>query len=176
MKLLILDIDETLIYGSEEELEKKSDFIVENYKIYKRPGVNEFLEIVFRMFKIGIWTTANQNYAEKIVEKLCINKNDLEFLWTRKKCNIYYDKNTGSSFLIKNLRKVKRLGYNLEEVIVIDDSPEKHIKNYGNLIVVSSFIGQSNDQELNCLSKYLLWLNLQSNIRTIEKRFWKSFL
>ena len=55
MKLLILDIDETLIYGSEIELERESDFVIEDYKVYKRPYVDEFIKIVFQTFKIGIW-------------------------------------------------------------------------------------------------------------------------
>ncbi|MDQ4120460.1 MAG: hypothetical protein M3209_03335 [Acidobacteriota bacterium] len=36
-KLLVLDLDETLIYATEEELERKADFRAGQYLVYKRP-------------------------------------------------------------------------------------------------------------------------------------------
>ena len=42
--LLILDVDETLVFATEKELSRKADFIVFDYHVYKRPYLNQFLE------------------------------------------------------------------------------------------------------------------------------------
>jgi len=41
--LAILDVDETLIYATKEKLSGEPDFEVFNYKVYKRPNSNEFI-------------------------------------------------------------------------------------------------------------------------------------
>ena len=68
-KLLILDLDETLIYATEEKLEREPDFIVGQYFIYKRPFVSEFLEFCFENFEVAAWTSSTRNYAVEIIEK-----------------------------------------------------------------------------------------------------------
>ena len=42
-KLLVLDIDETLIYASDVAPVAEPDFWVGRYAIHRRPGVGEFL-------------------------------------------------------------------------------------------------------------------------------------
>jgi RNA polymerase II subunit A small phosphatase-like protein len=61
----------------------------------------------------------------------------------------------------------------LEHVIAVDDSPEKHRANYGNLIRVSEFTGDANDAELPRLWQYLQLLAVEPNVRRIEKRDWR---
>ena len=46
----LLDLDETLIYATEEKLGGESDFIVGQYFVYKRPFLNEFLEFCFKNY------------------------------------------------------------------------------------------------------------------------------
>jgi NLI interacting factor-like phosphatase len=41
--LLILDLDETLIYATEEPLQRVPDFIIGPYAVYRRPYLTEFL-------------------------------------------------------------------------------------------------------------------------------------
>ena len=59
---------------------------------------------------------------------------------------------------------------------MIDDSPEKHVQNYGNLIQIAPFTGNLDDKVLIYLMSYLLTINDADNIRGIEKRFWKEEL
>ncbi len=42
-KLLILDLDETLIHATENELNFSADFRFDRYFIYKRPYLDQFL-------------------------------------------------------------------------------------------------------------------------------------
>lgn len=75
--------------------------------------------------------------------------------------------------VIKNLRKLKNKGFLLDEIIVVDDTPSKYEKNYGNLVHVHEFVGDQNDGELLKLAAYLKHLNNCNNIRTVEKRNWQ---
>ncbi len=68
------------------------------------------------------------------------------------------------------------MGFDLDKVIVVDDSPEKLLLNYGNLLRVNPFYGDKNDNELIYLMKYLSLLEKESNVRAIEKRMWKDQL
>lgn len=58
-------------------------------------------------------------------------------------------------------------------MLVVDDSPEKHLKNYGNLVRVLPFEGDAADKELELLSEYLVTLATCTNVRKVEKRAWR---
>lgn len=74
---------------------------------------------------------------------------------------------------MKVLRKVRRRGYDLERVLFVDDSPEKHVLNYGNLIHVPPFEGDLQDDELRPLLAYIDGLAAVPNLRKVEKRYWR---
>jgi carboxy-terminal domain RNA polymerase II polypeptide A small phosphatase len=61
-------------------------------------------------------------------------------------------------------------------VLVVDDSPEKHTRNYGNLVQVSPFMGDPRDDELPHLAAYLTQLAPLADVRGIEKRQWRRRL
>ena len=77
-------------------------------------------------------------------------------------------------YYVKNLAKLKRKGYQLEQMIMIDDTPRKLEKNYGNLIRIREWLGEPDDQELLRLMKYLTDPKEVVNIRTVEKRSWHT--
>ena len=173
-KLVVLDIDETLIYASKNQLDQKHDFEVGPYFVYKRPYVDEFLEFCSEHFDVAIWTTAGEDFASNVYCKLFPDGYELKFLWSHEKCTPKFNPNLMETVNIKNLIKVKRKGYSLEHVIMVDDTPEKLEKNYGNLVRVNEFIGDTKDAELLHLKDYLLTLKNTENIRTIEKRGWRN--
>lgn len=80
---------------------------------------------------------------------------------------------TGQVCGAKRLNKLRKR-YPLERVLVVDDSPEKHLKNFGNLVRVAPFEGDPNDRELDALSVYLTSLATCTNLRAVEKRGWRS--
>lgn len=55
---------------------------------------------------------------------------------------------------------------------MIDDTPEKLSRNYGNLVRVSPFERSLVDTELFYLQKYLPSLAIVENVREVEKRGW----
>ena len=54
-KLLVLDLDETLIYSSETALDYQEDFSFKKYYVYKRPGLETFLNIINQYFEFCLF-------------------------------------------------------------------------------------------------------------------------
>ena len=53
-------------------------------------------------------------------------------------------------------------------------SPEKLARSFGNLVEVRPFVGDPDDRELELLERFLIELGPVANVRTIEKRGWRS--
>ena len=173
-KLIILDIDETLIHATENKLEREPDFESELYYVYKRPYVHEFIEFCFAHFSVAVWTTAGDKFADHVVTNLFENDKRLEFVWSRNRCTPIFERELHEHGHLKNLAKVKKKGFPLEHVIMIDDTPSKLRKSYGNLVRVNEFVGDPKDNELLILMKYLKDLKSEENIRKVEKRGWQN--
>lgn len=173
-KLLVLDLDETLIHAAERKLERDFDFIVGQYFVYKRPFLNEFLEFCFENFEVAVWTSSTRNYAEKVIENIFGYRHSVSFVWARERCTISFDEEERTNFHEKKILKIKNRGYDLRSVIVVDDSPEKWRSSYGNLVRVKPFFGEIDDDELKHLTVYLEKLKTVENIRKFEKRNWRN--
>jgi RNA polymerase II subunit A small phosphatase-like protein len=173
-KLLILDLDETLLYAAEHPLDRPADFILFDYFVYRRPHLDRFLHYALDRFRVAVWTSSGSEYATGIVERIFPSPDDLEFIWAAERGTRRFDPEEQKSYDLKQLKKVRRLGYNLEQVLVIDDTPEKHEQNYGNLIQVREYNGSVEDVELFCLEKYLALLEPIANVRAVEKRGWRN--
>lgn len=85
MKLLILDIEETLVYATAEQLERRPDFTMEGYSVYLKPHVHESLDYAYANFRVGIWTSSIEDYARKTLESL-LKGREVEFFWLRERC------------------------------------------------------------------------------------------
>ena len=177
-KLLILDIDETLIHSTETLLSRNPDFTVgSKYYVYKRPFVEQFLTWCSENFDIAIWTSATNDYAAEIVANIFPQgQHNLLFVWSRERCTQSLDIESREVFWEKKLTKLRRRGYDLDNVIVIDDSPLMWRNSYGNLVSVTPFLGDEDDNELEKLMRYLATLKDTENVRKIEKRNWRNRL
>lgn len=183
--LLILDLDETLIYATEEKLERNPDFEVFDYHVYKRPYLEKFIEQANVHFKLAVWSSASDDYVKEVTSKIFGKEYQLEFIWGRSRCTYrrnyqldegrYYSLNPDNHYnYVKPLRKLKKKGYNLNQVLIVDDTPHKSQDNYGNAIYPKEYKGESDDQELEFLIAYLKTLKEKKNLRNIEKRGWKN--
>lgn len=173
-KLLVLDLDETLIFATREKLEAEADDFIGDYFIYKRPGLDDFLIEASRHFHVGIWSSASDAYVTEIVEKLLSPIIELAFVWSRSKCSIRKSDVFDEYIYEKRLDKLKKRGYALEHILIVDDTPEKSRTNFGNMIKIEPFTGNSADKELSYLVEYLETLREADNVRTIEKRHWRK--
>lgn len=173
-KLLILDLDETLIYATEQELERPADFRAGRYHVYRRPWLAEFLAACLSSFEVAVWTVGTADYAAAIVANIFPPPARPSFVWSRERCTYSFDGETREYFWRKNMKKVRRRGYDLKHVIAVDNTPAKWQQSYGNLVVAQSFFGDSHDEELPLLRAYLEKLKEAPNIRAIEKRGWRN--
>jgi TFIIF-interacting CTD phosphatase-like protein len=142
-KLTILDLDNTLIYGSTRHnlsanvLFKYSQYLT----IYERPFAKQLVQRCHEIGDVVVFTTAELEYAGKICEKLNIKP---LVLFARENC------------LIDQGTYVKSVPYNYyriyDSITIIDDSPKiwdwKAHKNC-RIIGVSEFTGEVDDCELS---------------------------
>lgn len=155
--LVILDLDETLVHVTEHPLALRPDFTVRGFAGYRRPHLDAFLAELRGRYDLAIWTTADQEYAHAVVAEIMPWRAELAFLWCRhatKKVSEVVDRDPG-------------------RVVFVDDSPEKHLKNYDNLIHIQPFLGDPSDEELPAVARYIHSLEDAANVRAIEKRNWR---
>lgn len=114
------------------------------------------------------------DYARAIVALLFPPHIALKFVWGRNRCVQRYDGEWQANYYVKDLRKVKRLGYDLRRVLIVDDTPQKCERNYGNAVYVPEYLGDESDVVLMRLASYLATLASTGDVRKVEKRNWKS--
>jgi len=172
--LLGLDLDETLLYATKDKLEQREDFVVGPYYVYVRPNLDYFLSEMAGDFKLAIWSSADDTYVHELVDKIKPDAVDFEFIWGRSRTTKKRISVTDEYYYLKRLSKVKRKGFLLERTLIIDDTAEKSMLNYGNAIQIAEFTGNANDDELLLLASYLKQLKNVRNFRQIEKRYWRN--
>ena len=172
--LLIFDLDETLVHATSKELPIQEEFKFDKYYVYKRPHLDWFLKEIVKHFKVGVWSSADDTYVNGIVRQIMPEELELEIIWGRSRCSYKRNIDSDECFYEKRLSKLKKHGFRLENIIIVDDTPEKSRANYGNAVHIKEFSGDLNDNELEYLYNYLLTLKSIENIRTVEKRYWRK--
>ncbi len=172
--LLILDVDETLLYASEKRLDRESNFRVGSYFVYVRPYLQEFLQCCNEHFRLAVWSSSSADYLNAIVTAILPNDLTLEFVWSRERCIQRFDGELQEIYYVKDLKKVQRMGFDLDRMLILDDTPKKVERNYGNAIYAKPYFGDPMDSELQSLSRYLKSLAPLANVRSIEKRGWRT--
>lgn len=184
--LLVLDLDQTLIYSSRVPIDidntevKDPDFIGLGFCFYKRNGLDKFIEFCFQHFDVAVWTAAGEDYAQHIISNIFgSHASNLKFIYTSNKCSHKYDPEIMERYCFKRLKKIwnkKNNEFTRYNTIIIDDNPSVYQENYGNALPVREFIGQ-NDNELLLLIQYLPNLKNKyhyfNSIRNIDKRSWR---
>jgi RNA polymerase II subunit A small phosphatase-like protein len=185
--LLILDLDETLIHATATKLGNDFAFQVFHYYVYKRPGLEAFLATCAEKFDLAVWSSASDDYVEQVVAQIFPPEIKPTFVWGRSRCTPlvspqidehgYYNSDGLSHYeYAKLIKKVRRLGYDINRILILDDTPEKVRNCYGNAIYPTPFLGDPNDRELFILSQYLHTLHEAESVRSIEKRQWQQRL
>lgn len=172
-KLLVLDLDETLIHSTLSRLSYGEDFSFDRYFVYKRPMLEMFLANIAKHYKVGIWSSAGDEYVQAISYQIKPLEINYEFVWGRSRCTLKRDTETDSFEYEKKLSKLKKKGFSLENILIVDDTHQKAKSNYGNAIYIKEFTGDPTDLELKYLLGYLLFLKEKTNFRTVEKRNWR---
>lgn len=171
-KLLVLDLDETLIYSTEQPLERPADFQAGRFHVYCRPGLPGFLTRCLEWFKVGVWTSSSEPYAQAVVDRIFPDPAQLDFVWSRDRCVRRFSAERQHYFWIKDLAKLKTR-HPLEKILIVDDTSTKLMRNYGNHILIRQWTGDLADRELPAMLDYLEELGSVANVRVVEKRGWR---
>ena len=170
LKTLVLDLDETLAHGQNIPFNSdKNQIILEcklnniNTKIYVklRPGIKEFLRKMNKLYEIIIFTASVEEYAKPLIE-LIDNKNYCSYILYREQCTL------DNMIYIKDLKK---LGRDLKDIIILDNTPISYKLNKENGIPISSFIDDDNDRELYDIIQILDFLSYVDDVRYFIPKF-----
>ena len=170
LKTLVLDLDETLAHGQNIPFSSpKNQLSIEcklndiNTTIYFkiRPGVKEFLRKMSKLYEIVIFTASVEEYA-----KILINLIDTKNVCSHK---LYREQCTYENFLY--IKDLKKLGRDLKDIIIIDNSPNSYSLNKENGIPISTWLDDENDRELYDLVQILEFLSYVDDVRTFIPKF-----
>ena len=171
-KLLVLDMDETLLHSVTDEEEEEMPYAPDHHvvspeydtslPIFLRPGVHEFLKTVASEYEIIVWTAGTRSYAEPILDWLDPNG----YITTR----LYRDSCTeqeDGSFL-KDLSTLNRA---LSEVIIVDNNPDSFVSHPENGIKCVDFYFDKCDEELKMIGTFLHMIKDEKDVREIVPKF-----
>ncbi|KAK2194717.1 bifunctional FCP1 homology domain/Dullard phosphatase domain [Babesia duncani] len=144
-KLLVLDLDETLIHSSFEKngtdqfvIELAQDGTSRTVYVAKRPFVDEFLLGASQFFEIVIFTAGLEAYADPVVDILDVNK-VISRRFFRQDCAFW------NGLYIKDLVIFNRP---LSDIVIIDNTPSAYCLQPNNAIAIESWYEDPNDVEL----------------------------
>jgi len=79
-KLLILDVDETLVHGALQPLARSPDHVCDWCYIYQRPHVETFMDFCRQHFRVAIWSSASVGHIRVCLDQICRSDYPFEFL------------------------------------------------------------------------------------------------
>ena len=177
-KLILLDLDETLIhaeYPIEENNINKYDNIIriknenEYYEIgiYLRNEVRKFLSLLNNYFNVAIFTASEKDYADAIIRYLDPNKNIFKFCLYR-----YHCINVNDLVFIKDLRVIDNI--DVKKTVLIDNNIYSFTSQLNNGILVNSFYDDRDDNELFNVFSYLYEDILPcDDVRKVNENFFR---
>ncbi|CAI2315408.1 unnamed protein product [Caenorhabditis sp. 36 PRJEB53466] len=160
-KCLVIDLDETLVHSSFKPV-KNPDFVIpveidgveHQAYVLKRPYVDEFLAKVGEHFECVLFTASLAKYADPVADLLDKKKVFRSRLF-REAC-VFHKGN-----YVKDL---SRLGRNLSQTLIIDNSPASYAFHPENAVPVTTWFDNPADTELMDILPTLDHLNGFSSI------------
>ena len=145
---LVLDLDETLVHYIEEK---------DRHYVQVRPFAEYFLSEMGKYFELVIFTSAEEEYANIVLEEIDKNKVITHKLYRR---HVEYS----DGFCLKDLNKI---GRDLKKVCIIDNDKNNFKLQMENGIEIKEFLGEQDDNELDLLGDLLMSI-IESNLEDIR--------
>ena len=162
-KTLVLDLDETLVHSGFFPFECPSDVIIKieleneihDIHVLVRPGVKEFLEKMSSRYEIVIFTASLSKYADPLLD-IIDKKGYCPFRLFREHCTLI-----NTSFV----KDLKRLGRDLKDIVIVDNSPISYALNPDNGLPILSWFDDKSDRELYNITPILEFLSYVPDVR-----------
>jgi RNA polymerase II subunit A small phosphatase-like protein len=148
VRLAVFDLDETLVHATKVQLPYPHSFKVGQYFVYVRPFARELISASASWFDIAVWSSSSEQYVEAVTAELFGTPHPVKFSWSVSKCVQKIDHRSNGYVYVKDLRKVIKYGYAVDEIIMIDDSPEKLQRQPTRHLCLPAFTGDPSDREL----------------------------
>lgn len=144
-KVLVLDLDETLVHCSFYELphfDTTVKIFVEGgqFDVYvqKRPMVEQFLNDVIQKFHVIIFTASVAEYANPVIDTICPGIPPEQRFFRDSCSNI-------QGMFVKDLAIFEKA---MDSIIIVDNNPCSFVMQPGNAILSATWEGDMNDTEL----------------------------
>nr|XP_046170702.1 CTD nuclear envelope phosphatase 1A-like isoform X1 [Oncorhynchus gorbuscha]XP_046170710.1 CTD nuclear envelope phosphatase 1A-like isoform X1 [Oncorhynchus gorbuscha] len=177
-KILVLDLDETLIHSHPDRFVRPKgrlkvrpgtppDFILKvvinrdpvRFLVHKRPHVDFFLEVVSQWYELVVFTASMEIYGSAVSDKL--DRDILKRRYYRQHCTL----DLGSYF------KVLSVVHNdLSSIVILDNSPGAYRIHPDNAIPIKSWFSDPSDTALLNLLPMLDALRFTSDVRSVLSR------
>ena len=145
---LVLDLDETLVHYIEEK---------DRHYVQVRPFAEYFISEMGKYFELVIFTSAEEEYANIVLDEIDKNKVISHKLYRR-----HVDYNDG--LCLKDLNKI---GRDIKKVCIIDNDKNNFKLHEENGIEIKEFLGEQDDNELDLLGDLLMSI-IESNADDIR--------
>ena len=175
---IVLDLDNTLIYSHDSSKIKKdnpewlSNYLYENmdddYVVCERPGLQNFLDWLFKNFNVMIWSAASPDYVDFISQKI-VGKNPsrvIEHIFNSEQCDEsqkHYNDDTKNLNLLWDHYDFE--GYGPYNTLIIDDMGHVCESQPSKSIRIKKFIANQKSLNDNVLD------DIKNNLSNIKKRF-----
>ena len=120
-KLLVLDLDETLIhtaYAPIPSIELKAQRGY--FYLYERPCLREFLDGCLAEYNLAIWSASKADYVRWIIRSTVLSEYRFVFVNTRKNCKRIF----GKDGRVEYQKDLSPYLSQYEKVIMLDDVPK----------------------------------------------------
>ncbi|XP_043990746.1 CTD small phosphatase-like protein isoform X1 [Gambusia affinis] len=167
-KCVVIDLDETLVHSSFKPI-SNADFIVpveidgtvHQVYVLKRPHVDEFLQKMGELFECVLFTASLAKYADPVA--------DLLDQWGVFRARLFRE---SCVFHRGNyVKDLSRLGRELNNVIIVDNSPASYIFHPENAVPVQSWFDDMNDTELLDLLPFFEGLSKEDEVYGVLQNF-----
>lgn len=170
MKVIVLDVDETLIHSSKTKTKNSIKLDDAELHLNPRPYLNKFLKFLFENYKVMIWSAGEKTYIEFFVKKFIHSLGYKPIaVWTRNDCDTILTDDNSVDY-IKPLpiiwKKYESYGINPRNTIIIDDKKSTAVFNPTNHIFIKRFENQEDDKELY---KLALFLDKYRNVSDVRR-------
>ncbi|XP_068322438.1 uncharacterized protein [Pyrus communis] len=170
-RIVLLDLDETLVHSVTGPPPKKFDFVVRprirgkimTFYVVKRPGVDEFLEKLGNKYEVVVFTAGLREYATLVLDRL-----DRKRVISHR---LYRD--TCTEVNGRFVKDLSGLGRDLSRLVIVDDNPNAYCFQPENAVPIRPFVDDVADRELRRVLEFFEDEETRScdDIRDAVRRF-----